>query len=77
MNRNELPYYEDGQNILIAGTENFGPGSFDPVSRMHTFKLQGGCILPCKVISIAKDEVSSKVDSSMHLTGILIKLFEN
>jgi hypothetical protein len=77
MNMTALPYYQDGKRILFAGAENFGPGSFDSASRMHTFRLQGGCILPCKVISIAKDEVSSKVDNSMMLNGIVIKIFEN
>ena len=77
MNMTALPYYHDGKRILFRGAENFGPGSFCPVSRMHIFKLRGGCVLPCKVISLAKDEVSSRTDPSMLVDGIIIKLFEN
>lgn len=77
MNTTALPYFRDGKRILFPGAENFGPGSFCPVSRMHTFKLAGRCILPCKIISLAKDSVSSRLDDSVEVKGILIKLFEN
>lgn len=72
-----LPYYSNGKRILFPGAENFGPGSFDRQSRMHVFQIHGGHVLPCKVVSMAVDSVSKKLDDSMKLTGITIRLFEN
>lgn len=77
MNMTALPYYHDGKRVLFPGAENFGPGSFCPDSRLHTFKLRGKSILPCKVVTLAKDSVSSKLDHSVEVNEMLIKLFEN
>lgn len=77
MNKSALPYSQGGKRIIFGGAENFGPGSFCPVSRMHVFSITGGKIIPCKMISIAKDEISTRKAETIKYHGIKISIFEN
>lgn len=76
MGKIALPYYQDGKRIMFPGAENFGPGSFNTVQRIHSFKITKS-ILPCKLISISKDGLMSQLTEPTIFNGILINLFEN
>lgn len=77
MNKTAFPYYRGNKRVMFEGCENFGPGSFDSASRMHSFSVAGGKIIPCTVNSIAKDKVSTRYTGKMVCSGILITVFEN
>lgn len=78
MNKTALPYNDpNGKRVMFRGCENFGIGSFDPVSRMHLFSLTGNNIIPCRFTSCAKDIISTRFNDAKTYNGMVITVFEN
>ena len=63
---------------MVSGTENFGPGSYDRLSRTHVFTLSGRFIIPFKQLTYVQSEgAKPELVGEITYNALVIKVFEN